>query len=115
MSLLLIGQSINLMLRFSLELAALAIIGIWGFKTGNGPLLKWFLGLGAPLAVALLWSMMGSPKAPIHLAPPLHLVLETVVFGLPILLLVLIGKIDLAWVYGALALANKLLMMLWNQ
>lgn len=61
-------QYTNLAIRFLLELCALATLGYWGFHTGQGFLLRLGLGLGSPLALAVLWGMFGSPNA----AYPLH-------------------------------------------
>jgi len=43
----------NLVLRFLLELCALAALCYWGFKTGTGPISKAVLGIGVPLAADL--------------------------------------------------------------
>jgi hypothetical protein len=48
-------KNANLLLRFLLELCALAALGYWGFKTGGGMAAKVGLGIGAPLAAALVW------------------------------------------------------------
>jgi hypothetical protein len=48
------SNSINLMLRFILELVALASAGIWGWKQTDG----WFrfvLAIGIPICVAAIW------------------------------------------------------------
>jgi hypothetical protein len=47
----------NLVLRFLLELCALAALCYWGFKTGTGSISKAVLGIGAPLAAAVLWGL----------------------------------------------------------
>ncbi|WP_090745491.1 DUF2568 domain-containing protein [Mesobacillus persicus] len=41
---------------------------------GEGGLLKWVLGLGAPTLLAVFWGIFGSPKAIINLSTPLHFV-----------------------------------------
>jgi hypothetical protein len=55
----------NLALRFLLELCALATLCYWGFKTGTGPISKVVLGIGAPLAAAVLWGTFVAPAAPV--------------------------------------------------
>lgn len=45
----------NLLLRFVLELFALGALGYWGLKTGSGIITKVVLGVGAPLAAAVVW------------------------------------------------------------
>ncbi|WP_422392202.1 YrdB family protein [Niallia oryzisoli] len=46
---------------------------------------KFFLGIGAPVLLAVIWGAFGSPKAKIKLSWPLHLFLELIVFGIPAL------------------------------
>ncbi|WP_284642947.1 YrdB family protein [Paenibacillus silviterrae] len=105
----------NLALRFLLELCALAALGYWGFHTGQSSLLRWGLGLGSPLAVAVLWAMLGSPNAAYPLHGGLHLLLELAVFGSGAVALYLVGQHRLALLYGAAVLINRLLMHLWGQ
>jgi len=69
-------QSANLALRFFLELAALAAFGYWGFKTGDSAIMKWGLGIGAPLLAAVFWGTFESPRAVVKLSASLRLILE---------------------------------------
>ena len=57
----------NLALRLFLELWVLGALGYWGFKTGNAMIAKIALGVGAPLAAAVVWGAFGSPRAPVQL------------------------------------------------
>ena len=72
---------INMVLRFVLELCALAGLGYWGFTTGSGTLGKVVLGLGAPILAAVLWGMFVAPKAVRPLHDPAKLLVELLVFG----------------------------------
>lgn len=56
----------NDILRFFLELAAVFIVGIWGFLTWPMP---WSLviGLGGPVFIVLLWALFRSPRAVFHM------------------------------------------------
>lgn len=56
-------QVINLAVRFLLELCVLAAYGYWGFHTGGSALLRWLLGLGIPVVVAVLWGGLGGPRS----------------------------------------------------
>jgi hypothetical protein len=71
----------NLALRFLLELSALAALCYWGFKTGTGTISKVVLGIGAPLATAVLWSTFVAPAAPVSSPGALRFLLELAVFG----------------------------------
>ncbi len=108
-------QVINLSVRFFLEIGALLVAGYWGFKTGNTGWMKGLLGIGIPLVMAVLWGLMGSPKAPVQLSVPFRFLLETVVFGLPVLFLFSLGKISPTWIYGVIVVINRILMWVWEQ
>ena len=66
---------INLAVRFLLELAILAAMGFWGFKSGGGLMPRTLLGLGTPLLAAVVWGTFLSPKASVPLPAPAALVL----------------------------------------
>jgi Protein of unknown function (DUF2568) len=107
-------QNLNLAVRFLLEICALAAVGYWGFHTGNG-MMKWVLGIGAPILIAMIWGVFGSPKAMIKVPMTLHIFIEIIVFGIPAIALFVAGKHQLAWIYGILVVLNRLLMVLWKQ
>ena len=51
---------------FASELAALAALGGWGFSASASPLPRLLLGLGTPLAAAVLWGVFAAPHAPLQ-------------------------------------------------
>ncbi|MFE6663284.1 YrdB family protein [Streptomyces sp. NPDC057697] len=71
----------NEVLAFFVELAALGALGWWGFATGEGVAGRLLLGLGAPLAAAVVWGMFAAPRA--RHRPPLPgvLLVKAVVLG----------------------------------
>jgi Protein of unknown function (DUF2568) len=71
----------NDILRFLLELGALAALAYWGFSTQVGAA-GWLLGLGVPLAAAAFWGLAVSPKARVRTGLTGRVVLGLVVFGL---------------------------------
>jgi hypothetical protein len=73
-------RAANDVLRFSLELASLAGLAIWGWRTGPTGV-SLLLAVAAPLAAAVLWGAFVAPKAPRPTRDPWRLVLEVVVFG----------------------------------
>jgi hypothetical protein len=115
MSVLMGVQTANLLLRFILELCVLAVVGYWGFIAGNQMLMKWILGIGSPLIIAIVWGLMGAPKASIQVSVPFHFLLEVIVFGIPLILLIILGKINLAILYGTTVILNRIFMYVWNQ
>lgn len=108
-------QSANLALRFVLELCALAALGYWGFKTGQGMLLKIVLGIGAPLLAALVWAIFVAPGSSRQLREPLLLVAEVVVFAAAAVALYAAGRPTLAWLLAAVFVINRALMYIWGQ
>ncbi|WP_338448428.1 YrdB family protein [Niallia oryzisoli] len=108
-------KNINLVIRFLIELCALASLGYWGFITGKGIVAKFFLGIGAPVILAVIWGAFGSPKAAVKLSLPFHLLLELIIFGIPALALYAAGKPQLAWIYGFCVVLNRTFMFIWKQ
>jgi hypothetical protein len=108
-------QSINLALRFILELCALLAVGYWGFKTGSGFVMKMGLGIGVPLFMAVIWGTFGAPKAAVQLSAGLHLFLELIIFGLPVVAMLAAENPRLAWAYAVIAVINRVLMYVWRQ
>ena len=108
-------KSANLALRFLLELGVLGALGYWGFRTGDGTLMKWILGLGAPILAAVVWGTFVAPKAAVALSAPLHLLVELAVFGLATLALYRAGQANLAAAFGLIYVINRILMTIWGQ
>lgn len=55
--------SIQLAIRFFIELAVLIFIGYWGFTMDGHWLMKGAVGIGGPLLLAVLWGLFVAPKA----------------------------------------------------
>lgn len=60
-------RALNLLLAFLLELAVLAAAAWWGATLDVGWPVRLLAGLGAPLLLAALWGILGSPKTPVRL------------------------------------------------
>jgi len=94
---------INLALRFFLELAALLILGIWGWRAGEG-WMRFFLALGIPSVAAVLWAIFRVPndpgRAPIPVPGILRLALELTYFGFATWALYDMGATTLSWIFG---------------
>ncbi len=105
----------NLALRFLLELCALGGLCYWGFKTATGPISKATLGIGAPLAVAVLWATVVAPGAPVSAPGALRLLVEVGVFGSAVAALYFAGRPNMAWVLGLAYAVNRALMFTWGQ
>jgi hypothetical protein len=105
-------KTINLAIRFLLELCALAALAYGGFHTGQRGLLQWLLGLGAPLLAAAVWGLFVAPKAAIAVPAPVRLAFELAVFAAAAAGLALARQPALAWALGLAYLANKILLFL---
>ncbi|WP_034342279.1 YrdB family protein [Deinococcus misasensis] len=108
-------KSLNLALAFLIELVMLWAFGLWGFHVGSGPLMKWGLGLGLPVLVAVFWGVFMSPRAVYPLPDGLYLVLQVMLFGGAAVALMLSGKMTLGIVYAVLVVLNLTLALLWKQ
>ena len=53
----------NLALRFALELFGIAALAYWGFSSANSVVPPVVLGVGAALALIVVWSLVAAPKA----------------------------------------------------
>jgi hypothetical protein len=75
-------SAINLTVAFVLELVLLAAIGYWGFHLRAPTAVNWLLGVGAPVLVALIWSLIAAPRASRRLRPKPLVGFKLVVFTL---------------------------------
>ncbi|MCH9718852.1 MAG: YrdB family protein [Actinomycetia bacterium] len=73
----------NLLLRLLLEIAALVLLGLWGWQTAG-----WLLGFGLPILAATAWGVFNVPgdpsrsgKAPIVVPGWVRLVIELAIFA----------------------------------
>lgn len=99
---------INLLFRFLLELLALGITGLWGFRQGSG-LQGFLLAVFLPLLLALIWGVFTVPddpsrsgKAPVATPGTVRLMIEFGIFSFAVWELNDLG-------YGALCLTFGLM------
>ena len=109
-----LAEIANAGLRFVLELCALVALAYWGFNASE-TIVEWLLGLGAPLAFALVWGALVAPKAPYRLEDPARLLLEVLAFTAPIGALVDADEALLGLAFAIGVLANLVLMQLLGQ
>lgn len=108
-------QSVDLGIRFLLELSILLIFGYWGFHTGENGLTKVLLGIGSPILFVIVWGTLLAPKSGMRLQDPRLFLLEIIVIGLATWALASTGRINLAIAFAVIYLLNKILMMIWRQ
>lgn len=108
-------KAFNLLVRFLLELCLLAAVGYWGFKTHSSGGIKILLGIGLPALLAVLWGLFVAPKARYPLEGISHLAMELILLGSGALALFASNRPDLGWIYLAVLIVNKVLMVVWKQ
>ncbi|MDQ6660257.1 MAG: YrdB family protein [Chloroflexota bacterium] len=100
-------KSVNLALRFLLELCAVAALAYWGFQSGSGLIMKIILGVGVPLLTVVIWAIFVASNAAVHLPEPIPFVLGLIILGL--------AAAALAVVFGVIVVINAVLMVIWGQ
>lgn len=108
-------QGANLLLRFVLELGALASLGYWGAHLGNGGAAKLLGGIGLPLLAAVVWGAFVAPQAAVSVPVWLHVLLEILVLGGAGAALFAAGLVRPGVLYSGLLLLNWFLLALWKQ
>ncbi|WP_028776720.1 YrdB family protein [Shimazuella kribbensis] len=108
-------KNANLLLQFLIEIAALFILGYWGFKTGNQITIKIMLGIGSPLLFAIFWGMFLAPKANIPLNPVLAYSIKFVLFLFVAYVLYQTGKTLSAIGFLIITYISLILTILWKQ
>ena len=107
-------RALNLGLAFVLELALLGALAYWGFQLDTTTAVRWLVGIGAPVALAVGWGLVAAPQARRRLPPSQLIVFKLVVFALGAALLYSTGQHGLAIALGALALVNLGLSAAWR-
>jgi hypothetical protein len=102
----------NLVLRFLLELGALAAVGYWGWRAGEGALAP-VLAVAAVAAVAVVWGLFLSPKATFELARPLRFAIELAVWTAAGAALYATGQERLAVAFVVVAVVSGALNYAW--
>ena len=108
-------KSINLGVRFLLELCMLAALAYWGFTLSAGWPVRILAGLGAPLAMIAVWGSLVAPKARRRLPDPWRVLVEVLVFGLAVLALAAAGQGALAVAFALVVAVNSALLFVWEQ
>ena len=106
------SHSINLALRFLLELSALLAMGIWGWRQSEG-WLRFVFAIGLPVLAAAAWGTFAVPNDPSRSGAALvvvpgtvRLVLELAVFSFAFWALHDIELRAMAWALGLVAVVH---------
>jgi Protein of unknown function (DUF2568) len=103
----------NLLLRFLLELSAIAIAAYWGWNTASGAW-RWVLAVAAASAIVAVWWLFVAPKAAIALRRPFRFAIELGVWTAAAAGLWATGHEGLAVAFFLVAVASGTLNYAWD-
>ncbi len=110
-----IWKSLNLLVRFLLELCMLVAVGYWGFKTHSMWTTRIIFGIGLPLLIAAVWGLFAAPKGPYHLTGIAHIVFSLILLSSGAIALFASGGTNLGWIYTIVLIVNEILLVVWKQ
>jgi hypothetical protein len=107
-------EAANLVLKFLLELAALACFAIWGAhgESGASAIVHAII---PPLIVALLWGRLAAPRSRHRLPRASRIPFELTVFALAVVALIAAGHVAWAIVLAVVMAINAVLMSAFDQ
>ncbi len=108
-------KTLNLLVRFLLELCMLVAVGYWGFETHSGWAAKIILGIGLPVLIAAVWGLFAAPRGPYRLTGVAYIVLSLILLGSGAIALFASGRTNLGWIYTIILIVNQILLMVWKQ
>ena len=111
------SHPINLVFRFILEIAALIVMGVWGWnQSDDWP--RYLLAALVPIFAAVLWGVFAVPddpsrsgKAPIPVRGTIRLALELAFFAFAASALNELGAVQLSWGMAIAVTVHYLLSM----
>jgi hypothetical protein len=95
--------SVLLTVRFLTELALLAALAVTGWGLGGRPVLQVALAVLLPLVAVAVWGRLVAPRAAGRLKDPARLVVESALFLVGALGLVLVGLVGVGVAFGVVA------------
>jgi hypothetical protein len=102
---------LNLGLRFLLELAGIAALAFWGWNVTTAQPARIVLAVGAPIVLIVVWALAVAPKAENSLPQTTRMLIGSVLLLVAAGGVYLAGQPVAAFVFGALVVANTILML----
>lgn len=109
------SNPVNLAFRFLLEISALAAMGIWGWRQGDG-WVRIMLAFGIPMVAAAVWGIFAvrndpsrSGSAPIPVPGMVRLLIELAFFGGAVWMLSHLQYIQLSRILGTAVVVHYLI------
>ena len=104
----------NLALRFALELFGIGALAYWGFNSANSVVPPVVLGLGAALALIVVWSLVVAPKAKNRLPQRHRTLIGTALLLGTAVALGAAGQPGVALVFAGVVVANQAMLILFG-
>jgi len=108
-------KSLNLGLRFLLELCLLASLFIASINLINNSILRWTAAVCLTVLAASIWGIFVAPKSQHLLDLPYRLFVELILYSLATFMLYKAGYPKIAVVFIGVVIINKLLLLIWKQ
>jgi hypothetical protein len=105
----------NLVVRFLVELCAVAALADWGFSLDAAIVVRLVVSIAAPLTAAIAWGADVAPRARLSTPASMGLAVELAVLGAAVVALAVTGPTGLAWAFAVLVVVNTALTTLWRQ
>ena len=99
----------NEVLAFLLELAAMVVLGFWGWTVGGA-----LLAIAIPLLAILLWGLFAAPRARFTVPLAAQLAVKVAVFGAAVVGLAATGHPVLAGILAVVLLVNTVAATIWR-
>lgn len=103
--------SLNLAVRFLLEVVAVASLGYWGYKVPSATLAKVALAIAAPLTLIVVWAFVVAPGADNPLSPTPRMLIGSVLLLLSTAALARTGLTRTAGIVALVIVLNTILML----
>jgi hypothetical protein len=107
-------RAANLVLKFLLELAAIAAFAYWGTTVGHGAV-SVIVAIAAPVLAIVVWGAFAAPRSERRLPPARRIPLELAVFALAVAALGAAGAPLAAAILGVLVAINSVLLTVFQQ
>ncbi|HEY8654623.1 MAG TPA: DUF2568 domain-containing protein [Dermatophilaceae bacterium] len=101
--------TVNDVVAFLVEVAAILSLSAWGFHAGSGFVAKLVLGLGTPTVAIALWSLFAAPRS-VFAMPAARLTVNVLVLGAAALASFTLLPVGWAIAFTILVVANTLLL-----
>ncbi|MBS1772815.1 MAG: YrdB family protein [Bacteroidetes bacterium] len=108
-------KTLNLALAFILELFMLYAMGYWGFHLKQSTGIRWFVGIGLPVVVAIVWGIFLAPKSVMQTPPTVKMLGKLVLMESSAVLLYTTGKTNMAITFAIATAVNIMLVFVWKQ